>query len=221
MSSTRESTKTMLAKAILRHAQSAGPDEHGSVETRHQKHRAEPNGSRRRRRLMDIVDGRQTCGDTQPGIRLNRSKLHRRVKQRHGVHFCLFLDFSICRKPGGCQRAELSRKAMAAQGVYGSFDPSGHDRMKPVRRHAMPPHLAAYAEVECRPSRSGRTPPKYSSLEFRAPLKIPISSLRRKPESRNINHLDTGFRRCDGFLEAPLIRTWNVFPGCGCTARSL
>ena len=39
-----------------------------------------------------------------------------------------------------------------------------------------------------------------------APLKIHMPSFRRKPESRKINGLDIGLRRCDGFLEAPFGR---------------
>ncbi|MCR4303620.1 MAG: hypothetical protein NUV63_05255, partial [Gallionella sp.] len=35
----------------------------------------------------------------------------------------------------------------------------------------------------------------------RAPLKIQISSFRRRPESSIFNKLDTGLRRCDEFLE--------------------
>ena len=39
---------------------------------------------------------------------------------------------------------------------------------------------------------------------FKGASKNPLSSFRRKPESRKINSLGTGFRRCDGFLEVPL-----------------
>src|SRR3989338_3212715 len=40
---------------------------------------------------------------------------------------------------------------------------------------------------------------------LREPLKIPSSSFRRRPESSIFNRLDTGLRRCDEFLEVPLI----------------
>ena len=59
-----------------------------------------------------------------------------------------------------------------------------------------------------------------------APLEIPIPSFRRKPESRRINDLDTGFRRRDGLLEMPISEhryryRFQPSPATRCTRRKL